>query len=138
MKKALKLIILAFIFSIIVCGCSVKSKYIKDLSFKEFKQKIDNKDSFVLYIGNDHCSHCNKYMPTLKKVLEDYKVTIYHIDNRKLKDDYIKFKEYINISGTPTIVFIENGDEETTLNRIVGEKTYDETVEMLKVNDYIK
>ena len=42
------------------------------------------------------------------------------------------------ISGTPTIIFFEKGNEESTLSRIVGEMSYEDTIEKFKENGYIK
>ena len=138
MKKFLKTIMILFIFTLILSGCS-KEEHIKEISLDGFKEKIANKESFALYIGNENCSHCVSYLPTLKSVLKDYNITIYHLDNSKLSDkEYAEFKTYINISGTPTIVFITDGEEETTLNRIVGETSKEDTIERFKTNGYIK
>ena len=127
-----------FIFTLILSGCS-KEEHIKEISLDEFKEKIANKESFALYVGNENCSHCVSYLPTLKSVLKEYNITIYHLDNSKLSDkEYAEFKTYINISGTPTIAFITDGEEETTLNRIVGETSKEDTIERFKTNGYIK
>lgn len=138
MKKILSIII---IIMVIVCltGCDKGNKYIKEVSLDKVKEMLANKKTFALYIGNKNCSHCNAYRPTLDKVLEDYKITIYHLDNSKLSDkEYEEFKSYINISGTPTIVFITDGEEETTINRIVGETDEESTIEYFRTNGYIK
>ena len=139
MKKLLRFISIIFIFSLILTGCSSKEEHIKEISFNEFKEKIEKKDSFALYIGNKNCSHCVSYLPTLKSVLNKYNVTIYHLDNSKLSDsEQTNLKAYASISGTPTVLFITDGEEETTLNRIVGETTKEETIEIFKTNGYIK
>lgn len=139
MKKLLRFISIIFIFSLILTGCSSKEEHIKEISFNEFKEKIESKDSFALYIGNKNCSHCVSYLPTLKSVLNKYNITIYHLDNSKLSDsEQTNLKTYASISGTPTVLFITDGEEETTLNRIVGETTKEETIEIFKTNGYIK
>ena len=138
MKRFLKLVMVLFIFTIILSGCS-KEEHIKEISLDEFKEKIANKETFAIYIGNKGCSHCVSYRPILEKVLEDYDITIYHIDNSKLDNkEYAEFRTYINISGTPTVAFITDGEEETTLNRITGEVSRDATIERFKSNGYIK
>ena len=109
-----------------------------DISLDEFKEKMANKETFALYIGNEGCTHCVSYLPTLESVLDEYDITIYHLDNSKLSDkEYAEFKTYINISGTPTVAFITDGEEETTLNRIVGEQSKEDTIERFKTNGYI-
>ena len=138
MKRFLRIIMGLFIFTIILSGCS-KEEHIKEISLDEFKEKIANKETFAIYIGNKGCSHCVSYRPILEKVLEDYDITIYHIDNSKLDNkEYAEFRKYINISGTPTVAFITDGEEETTLNRITGEVSRDATIERFKSNGYIK
>lgn len=138
MKKILG-IILIILCAFLITGCTSSDKHIKEISFEGVKNKLANKDTFALYIGNENCSHCVEYMPTLKKVLKKYDITIYHMDNSKLSEsEYSEFKTYINISGTPTIVFITDGEEETTLNRIVGTTSESETIERFKTNGYIK
>ncbi len=119
-------------------GCSNSEEHIIEISLDEFKEKIANKETFVIYIGNESCSHCVAYLPILKSVLDEYDITIYHLDNSKLSDDeYAEFKTYINISGTPTVAFITDGEEETTLNRIVGEQSKETTIKRFKANGYI-
>lgn len=138
MKRIIKFLSIIFA-AILLTGCSSNDKYINEISLDGFKEKIANKESFALYVGNENCSHCVSYLPTLKSVLKDYNITIYHLDNSKLSDkEYAEFKTYINISGTPTIVFITDGEEETTLNRIVGETSKEDTIERFKTNGYIK
>lgn len=138
MKKMIKVVIFITMILIFVCGCT-KESHIKEISLDKFKEKMANKETFALYIGNDSCTHCISYRPILEKVLKDYDITIYQIDNSKLTDEeYNEFRAYINISGTPTIVFITEGKEETTLNRINGEVSRDTTIERFKSNGYIK
>ena len=53
-------------------------------------------------------------------------------------NEFNKLNEKFSVSGTPTIMFITKGDEETTLNRIVGDTSKEKTIEKFKVNGYIK
>lgn len=139
MKKVIKYIVIVFTLIFLLTGCSNDEKYIKEITLDQFKEKIANKQTFALYVGNENCSHCIAYLPTLKSVLKEYKITIYHLDNSKLSDkEYSEFTTYISISGTPTVAFITDGEEETTLNRIVGEISKEDTIERFKTNGYIK
>lgn len=137
MVKIIKGLILGLIVACLVCGCS--SSGIKEISFDEFKDKINNKDTFILYIGNKNCHNCTSYEPVLKKVLNDYNITVYKLDNSKLSyDEFKEFSKYFSIQGTPTILFVNNGEEETTINRIVGNTSEKSTIERFKTNGYIK
>ena len=46
-------------------------------------------------------------------------------------------KNVANISGTPTTIFIENGEEKSTLNRLVGNVAEYKLVDKLKTMGYI-
>ena len=138
MKKIITNIFILFFILILLSGCS-NNKNIKEITLDEFKQKISNKETFAIYVGNEDCVHCQNYMPTLKKVLKKYNIVIFQIDNSKLTEqEYGEFKTYVNVSGTPTVAFITNGEEETTLDRIVGETDEKTTINKFKANNYIK
>ena len=137
MMKFIKVICLVFALLIVLTGCG--SKHIKEISFGELKTMMDNKETFAIYIGNEDCPHCVSYKPTLEDVLDEYDIDIYHLDNSKLSEsESSKLVQYINITGTPTIAFITNGEEESTLDRIVGETSREDTIEKFKLNGYIK
>ncbi len=137
MKKFIKLICLVLVSLIMLTGCG--SRHIKEISFSEFKNMMDSKKTFAVYIGNEDCPHCVSYRPTLEDVLDEYNIDIYHLDNSKLSEnESSKLIGYINITGTPTVAFITNGEEESTLDRIVGETSREDTIEKFKINGYIK
>lgn len=139
MKKILKLLLLSIMMLTLFTGCGSKEEHITEISLNEFEEKMANKETFAMYIGNENCTHCLSYRPILESVLDEYNIDIYHLDNSKLSnEEYSEFKSYIYISGTPTVVFIENGEEETTLNRITGEISKEQTIERFKTNGYIK
>lgn len=139
MKKFIKYFVLVISFMFILCACTKSNSHLKEISLNDLKTKINNKESFALYIGNENCSHCVAYLPTLEEVLDKYNITVYHLDNSKLSTDELStLKEYVNITGTPTIAFLVKGEEESTLYRIIGEASYDTTVQKFKDAGYIK
>ena len=139
MDKLAKLFILAIIIALLICGCGKEENHITEISYSNLKERLNNKESFVLYIGNKDCTHCQSYKPILTSVLNEYDIDIFQLDNTKLTtNEYNEFKSILSVTGTPTILFITNGEEETTLNRIVGEKTKQETIDRFKTKGYIK
>lgn len=116
-----------------------ESNNLVEMNTKILKEKINNKDSFILLITKEGCSHCAEYLPVFINVLEKYNLTAYKLDLADMSDSD---KEYLadiaNISGTPTTVFIENGEETTVLNRIVGSASRKTVIDRLKTMKYIK
>lgn len=111
-----------------------------ELHYDTLKEKIDNQDSFILVLTATDCSHCAQYKPILKKVLLEYNLYAYEIQTDKLTNS--EEKAYLNsiatINGTPTTIFIENGQEKSTLNRLVGSRTRDDIIARLKNLGYIE
>ena len=111
---------------------------VKSISISELKEKIDNKDSFILVITQDGCTHCKSYLPTIRKIGNQYNITFYDVSQTGLSsDDQTYLKNVANTDGTPTTVFIENGEEKATTNRLVGNVPEYRVIERLKALGYI-
>lgn len=136
------------IILIIVClGCllivlnsvfSSKEKYTTyiDINYEELMNKIDNSDSFILFIYQLGCTHCESFKPKLNEVIKKYNLKIYAIDLENLDDkQYEKIKNKTFISGTPTTVYFKNGKKE---DKITGDKSKEKLINFLKKAEYIK
>lgn len=100
---------------------------------------IEEKQSFILFIGSTECQHCDLYKETLNEVISKYQIKISYIDISKLSvAENAKLKTYVNYTGTPTTAFIENGVEASMYDRIDGNKPMNKVVEKLKKKGYIK
>jgi predicted bacteriocin transport accessory protein len=115
-----------------------ESKYLQELKITELEEKIAKKESFILVISQTTCSHCAEYKPRLQKILAKNKVVGYFIEKDILSDEEVsRLNNIANISGTPTTVFIVNGEETSTATRIVGAKSTDAIISRLKAMGYI-
>ena len=138
MKKTLFIILICLV---LLTGCKTKDEKGKliTLDYDELKEKIDNEDSFILVVTRTDCSHCAIYIPRLEKVLKEYELTAYQIEVDTWKDsEKDDLGEICNVSGTPTTIFIENGEEKNTSSRLVGERTQDQIINRFKAMGYIK
>lgn len=124
--------IIVLIFGILLCvGCK-NTNSLKSIGYNEFKEKIENKDTFVAYISRTGCSHCEAFEPTLIKVLKDYKIEAYKInlaDVTTAEENSIKKK--VGLKGTPTLIYIKEGRADID-GSLIGESTYDNTVDFFK------
>ena len=117
---------------------NLKTEGVKELNINEFKEKIDNKDSFILVVTQDGCQHCEAYLPVIRKIGNKYNISFYNISLTKLSDDDKTYlKNIANVSGTPTTIFIENGEEKSTSNRLDGNVAEYRVIEKLKALGYI-
>ena len=145
MKKAKKnVIILVIVCLIVLVGAVVADiilgkSYLNEIKYDKVMEKVEAKDSFVLLLSQTTCSHCMDFKPKLAKVAKNYKVNIYYLETNLLSEDESKkLKEHFNYSGTPTTVFIINGEEKTAANRINGDVSEEKIISKLKSNGFIK
>lgn len=113
-------------------------KSVINMDLAGFKEKVANKEKFVLVVTQTGCSHCLSYLPVLEEVGEEYKLTFYDINMTDLSDeDKIEFNKLVRISGTPTTIFYTDGEEQSTTTRLVGEKSKEKIISRLKSEGYI-
>ena len=118
-------------------GCS-KTTY-DEISYSELNEKLENKEDFILFIGSSTCSACAAYEITLNDIIEEYNVDVKYIDLSKLSDgDESALVSEFPITGTPATIFITDGDEKDTHNRIDGNEKKSKIIEKFKENGYIK
>ncbi|MDD4036224.1 MAG: thioredoxin family protein [Bacilli bacterium] len=114
------------------------SKYLKEINYTELKNLLTQKETFVLYIGNESCPNCNNYLPRLIDVIKEYKIEVKYLNTNKLSlKEKPEFEKDIYITGVPTTIFINDGEEISTINRIDGAQSKDFIITKLKDNKYI-
>ena len=115
-----------------------KESYLHKLSISELREKIDNRDSFILIFTQDTCSHCKSYLPVVEKIANQYKIDFYDISSTGLSDDELAYLRSIaTYTGTPTTIFIVDGEEKNTLLRLDGDVPEYRLIERLKTMGYI-
>lgn len=128
------------ILILLLAGCGSKLTTYNEIDYKKLQNKLDSKQSFILFIGSSTCSHCASFKVTLDKVIKDYQIDVSYIDIAKLsEDDRNLMNSKIQFKYTPTVIFIEKGVASSAINkRIVGEASYDTVIKKLKNNGYIE
>ena len=137
MRKIMMLVATA-LGILFLTGCSGPKTY-DEISYSDLTKMLDDKEDFVLFIGSETCSACSAYKITVNKIVEKYGVDIKYLDISKLSDEEnSELSSNFAFSGTPTTIFVTDGKEKDTYNRIDGNAKYSKTVEKLKENAYIK
>lgn len=143
MKKNINIIItVSILIAVIIALILVyinQSNLVK-LDYDEIIEKMNNKEDFILCISASDCIHCKSYKPKLKKISNDYDITIYYINIDTLTDEeYSEIKAKLNFDGgTPVTIFIKSGIETTTANRINGDTSTDKIISKFKSTGFIK
>lgn len=134
-----KVIIFCLCITFFIVGCNKNKEPYIEIDYNQLEEKINNKDSFILVIGSNQCTHCASYKLTMTDIVNKYNIEIYYIDIYQLNDSELaKLNNKFSFSGTPVTVFVEGGKEkDSQFNRIDGAKDYDYVIEKLKKNKYI-
>lgn len=136
MKKLLIILLLA----LTIAGCaSPASDDVTYISSVQAKEKVENKESFFLVVGQSTCSGCIAYKPVLKEVLKNKEAEIFYVetDTEAAKSDQdqknvIEFFEQTlgdRVDTTPTTIYINEGEIE---HMEVGVMKYTKLVEWIE------
>ena len=132
-----KILICISILALLLVGCGKKGSYV-GISYSELETKLNNKESFVFVIGSDTCSACTHYEPTMKKVTKDEGIDIFFINLNSLsEEENAKIYSKFVVSSTPTTIFIKDGNETSTYDRIIGAADYAEVIKSLEKLGYV-
>ena len=135
MKKYFKYLLLAVVI-ILATGCG---KSVEKIGYSKLEEMLNNKETFILEIVQDGCHNCESFEPKFEKILKKYNLNAKMINLTSLsKEENNKLSSLYNISGTPTVIFVEKGEEVQISKRIVGDVSKDKVINKLKVAGYIK
>jgi len=134
MKNKILIIIAIILFT---SACS--SSYLKSINFKKLNQKLDNKETFILYLTNED-EYGKTLRNTLLKVAKENDIKVFYLNTDKINDEEIKsLKEDFYFEDSNFIVFVKNGIETTVASRIENVYIQEEKLEEeLKIQGYIK
>lgn len=130
--------LLLILVVVLLTGCTSNSK-LENIDYSQYKDLIKNKESFVLEVMRDGCSHCETLKPRLENVANTYNVNIKVINLAKLnEEDYQIFTKEIGTGATPTVIFYKDGEEKSVATRIVGSVSEEKIINKFKDNEIIK
>lgn len=111
------------------------------LTYQEYREKIDNEEAFVLIIERATCSHCVNYMPVAESFAEENNLPMYYVDTDTFSsEEWDKFeksnsflRKHSNSWGTPTTVVLVGSE---ALDYIEGETDAESLKELY--NEYFE
>lgn len=134
MKKKILLII-----TILLLTSACSSTYLKNISLKKLNEKLDSKETFVLYLTNEDETGIT-LKNTLLEVAKENELKTFTLNTEKLSEDELKtLKENFTFEETNIIIFVKKGEETTVLSRISDPYTSKKDLkEELKLQGYLK
>ena len=134
--------IILILIAIIIVFCFInndKETYLKEINYIEYAEKVNNNDSFILYVKQTNCNHCQSFTPKFSNVLEKYQIEAFSLNLTDMEtEERDLFISELSVDSTPTVLFFKDGIELGSYSRIEGSKSEDYVVKKLKLNGYIE
>ena len=129
-RKILALFLIAC--CLVITGCA------RTITYKDFKDKVKNKESFVVEVIQTGCSHCEKFQPVFDKFANKYNIEYVKLNLSNVTgNDGQDLNSKYNIPGTPTILIFKDGMELEEF-KISGEVPTSTLEKTFKKAGYIK
>ncbi len=134
MKK--KILLITILILTFLTGCGKTN--LKEINYKELEEKVAKKESFILEVVQDGCTHCQEFSPKLDKILQKNNIQAFKINLSNMNEqDESKFELKYLIDGTPITLFFNEGST-SVMHRIEGNVNEEKIKEKLELNGYIK
>ena len=131
MKKRVLFLLLA-LFCIFTTGCT------RTITYDTFEKNIKNKESMIVEVMQNGCSHCESFDPVFSSFMKDNNLEYVKLNLTNVSDsDYQKLSETYGVTGTPTVLFFKKGKELSDY-RISGDQPKSVLKETFKKAGYIK
>ena len=131
MKKVL--LVLFVLLSLTACNKKFSKGEVVTAYADEVLEKLENKESFIVYVGYDDCQSCKEFKPILNQLIENYDITIYYLptDDKQTEDQLneIQYNYFHRMYWTPTTYIVEDGEVLAIKEQLIE---YEELVEWLK------
>ena len=131
MRKVL--LVLFVLLSLTACNKKFSKGEVVTAYADEVLEKLENKESFIVYVGYDDCQSCKEFKPILNQLIENYDITIYYLptDDKQTEDQLneIQYNYFYRMYWTPTTYIVEDGEVLAIKEQLIE---YEELVEWLK------
>ena len=131
MKKVL--LVLFVLLSLTACNKKFSKGEVVTAYADEVLEKLENKESFIVYVGYDDCQSCKEFKPILNQLIQNYDITIYYLptDDKQTEDQLneIQYNYFYRMYWTPTTYIVEDGEVLAIKEQLIE---YEELVEWLK------
>ncbi len=117
MKKIMTSL-LVLLMGVCLVACQKQQKTEKKLetyqaiTLAKVEKKIQQEDSFFLYVGRPTCPHCRAFAPQLEQAIQTTQVTVYYLDTDEEDPDRIQtFAQKAGIQTVPHLTYYKNGEK---------------------------
>lgn len=152
--KITDLILIAVLVLVVILGCILMKGEVAEpnyqlpltltgevglqqLTYAEYKEKVDNNEAFVLIIERATCSHCVNFMPVAEEFASTNNLPMYYVDTDTFSaEDWNGFeksntflKKNSSKWGTPTTIVLAGSE---AVDYIEGETNEEQLLNLYK------
>lgn len=107
----------------------------EEIGFGELLEKIDNKETFLLYVGYKNCPDCRNFLPVFEKIRDKFDLEIFYSDGGQFSPELDEFMKRYDVEYVPILATITEGEFK---NLDVGEGEFKEEDIEDKLSDFIR
>jgi hypothetical protein len=109
------------------------SNFIMSIRSDELSEKLDNAESFFIYVGRPTCSDCRRVYPQLAKSVDDSQTYMYYYntDRERPHELFEYLIDFMGIEAVPSIIYIDKG-------RVISKVVEDEIKNKKFIDDFIE
>lgn len=141
MKKT----VIIFFVILITCGIftfsfskllTTEKPLYQNISIDTIQDKLDNNQSFVLFLYQKTCLGCKEIKPIINSYVRKTGNQIYALDINGI-DDKTYLIQNLNISGTPTVIFYKDGIEKGRILNIFNMELLESKIKEYKIYEVL-
>lgn len=113
-----------FFLGLFLVACQTKQEESKEINtyqtvrLSAVKEKIQNEENFVLYIGRPTCPHCRAFAPQLEKAIQATQIQVYYINTDEEEPaDIQQFASTSAIKTVPHLAYYKEGEKVNFLEK---------------------
>ena len=83
------------LFVLLVVSCFILTGCTRTITYDTFENRINNKESMIVEVVQNGCSHCEAFEPVFSKFMKDYNLEYVKLNLTNITDeDYEKAMEW--------------------------------------------
>lgn len=88
--------------------------YLGSMTYSQFKNKVNNREDFYVYVGRPSCGDCNEFEPKFIELISKYQLgdNVVYLNVSELREDenaWELYKETYGMHYTPTLAKFSEG-----------------------------
>ena len=86
---------------------------LEEITVKQLKEKFENQETFLFFVAQTGCDHCEAYRENLTEYIRDHELIMYYVEADKDENidsfDELMDEYFPGVERTPTSIYVLKG-----------------------------